>query len=316
MGIYKDFAKGADGSHYVVMDWEIVAKYLDYLIWKASEGESYRDETFPGACQAAYDRRIPFGAYHFFRVDPYLGLPYPSKAEIINQYWPTPEKDKQLQNFIGALKNKTFNFLAVDVEATKELASGKLIDPAWAAAAAKIFIGRVGDWMWKTNGGAHPGMPLVVYTSNGYIGTYAPGLAEMDWSLYGQWVAQWSVYPKNTTTLTWEQQEANYLPGDASKPRPFGNGTVKLWQYSADRLILPGMYTSDGKTPRTTDLNLFMGSPAAFRAWCHYDEPATPPTPPDEPTPDLTAVLARLSALEARLAQQEQHTHTATTVIK
>jgi hypothetical protein len=84
---------------------------------------------------------------------------------------------------------------------------------------------------------------------------------------------------------------------------------ANLWQFT-DRLKLKGDIYG-------VDASATLGTLAEYWAAVGVKATVTPPKPPDEPVPpDLTAVLARLAALEARLTQQEQHTHTATTTIK
>jgi hypothetical protein len=306
--LYSEYALGFDGSHWTEVDWDILAANVDFVIWKCSEGTGFEDTTFAPACQAAYDCDIPFAAYHYFRIDSYLGLPFPSNDEIIDKYWPRPAADQQLQNMIHSLANKAVNGLYIDIEATRELDSGNVINALWASKAAKIFVGRAWDW-WKT---AHPNKPFGIYTSNGYISSYAPDMA--NWAGgYDNWVAQWAVYPANTTTITWAQAKASYMPADTARPKPFGTGTCYLWQYTGDRLVLPGIYTTDGRhLPRTCDLNLFMGSKAAMRAYFAYTPhdtvpiPPPPDTPPPPPPPppdnsDLAQITTRMDKMQTTL---------------
>jgi hypothetical protein len=82
---------------------------------------------------------------------------------------------------------------------------------------------------------------------------------------------------------------------------------ANLWQFT-DRLKITG-------DTYGVDASVTMGTLAEYWAAVGVKASPKPPVePPIEPpvTPDLTAILARLAALEARLAQQEQHTHTAT----
>jgi lysozyme len=58
--------KIADLSHYqTVSDWKKVAKAVDYVICKATQGTSYVDPTFADKMKHARENKIPFGSYHF-----------------------------------------------------------------------------------------------------------------------------------------------------------------------------------------------------------------------------------------------------------
>lgn len=81
-------------------------------------------------------------------------------------------------------------------------------------------------------------------------------------------------YPKDRTEITWDQLRAmiayfDYSP-DPSKQCP---GNVELWQFTADRLILPGF------GGRACDMNVFIGTTEQLKAWSGCE--GTPLPPPE-----------------------------------
>lgn len=81
-------------------------------------------------------------------------------------------------------------------------------------------------------------------------------------------------YPSGRIELTWADLHAKiasaaYSP-DPSKQCP---GTVELWQFTADRLILPGF------GGRACDLNIFIGTPEQLKVWSGCE--GTPLPPPE-----------------------------------
>lgn len=86
----------------------------------------------------------------------------------------------------------------------------------------------------------------------------------------------YAFYPKDRTEITWTQlhqmiANANYSP-DPNRQCP---GIVELWQFTADRLILPGF------GGRACDMNIFIGTPEQLRVWSGCEGL---PLPPPEPT--------------------------------
>lgn len=273
-----------DGSAYIVLDWETVMPNVDGVCWRASAGTDYRDPTFPNACQQAHDHGRPFIPFHYYHGSYYTQFPLDDLSR-----WPSPEKDLQLQNFLGALKYKTYQAVAIDIEE----AMNRDITPIWMSKGAKVFCGRVADWMRANK----PGVKVFVYSRNTYIAEYAPNINDWIWN-YESWIAQWTWNP-GAQNMTWEQVRST-RPAETMKPKYFSTRpTWEMWQYSGDRFILPGVYNTQGQ-PRTLDLNVWNGTRAQFWAYLGF-VPNTTPTPPQDPPKDPIPadVKERLEALEA-----------------
>lgn len=93
------------------------------------------------------------------------------------------------------------------------------------------------------------------------------------WDTGDYWWAQYplSMYPPTVQSWSWDKLRAEIDKLD----RPFNEakcpGTVRMWQMSGDRIILPG-------TVRPIDINVFYGDEAALREF-FGSEQTTPPDP-------------------------------------
>ena len=261
---YKDLALGIDISLYnTVTDWAILADHVDFVTAKCSEGVYIIDPKFSSNCQSAYDHGIPFGAYHYFIASYYLQFPFPGSDEAL-AHWPKPEDDLQLQNLIHALSFKTFYWLAIDLEET----GNKNVDKVWMAAAAKIFVGRVADWLAQN----HPDVQLFVYTRNSYIAEYAPGIN--NWiGQYNSWICA-PYWATGNVSVSWEQLRAAHYPPDAYKFGYFSTRpTWEMVQWSIDRFHLPGLSGA-------VDTNFVSMSRDEFIKWIKFVPHEAPPAPP------------------------------------
>lgn len=260
---YSNKAVGIDISRYnLITDWSILKQNVDFIIAKCSEGTNWTDPTFADNCQKAYDHNIPFGAYHYFRADYYTQFPLDDKER-----WPTPENDLQLQNLIKQIQNKKIYFLAIDYENF----GNDHISGGWISESAKVFHGRVKDWLTVNK----PNVILndLAYTRNTYINESAPSMN--NWiHQYGSWIAQW-YWPGATKknpgeTITWEQFRAKLKDMDA-KPSHFSTrATWEVWQISGDRFYLPGLKGA-------VDLNLYNGTKEELQDKIGFIEKPTEP---------------------------------------
>ena len=110
---------------------------------------------------------------------------------------------------------------------------------------------------WKT----------VIYTGQWFLPNQAPWPAGDYW-----WSAYPTVmYPAVVTPVTWDGLRARIAqiiwPVWNAQSCP---GTIKLWQCSGDKFIVPG-------TIKVMDINVFPGTPAEYRAWLGLDIPIPPP---------------------------------------
>jgi GH25 family lysozyme M1 (1,4-beta-N-acetylmuramidase) len=100
--------------------------------------------------------------------------------------------------------------------------------------------------------------PVVIYTSRGFVMSYAPGMAEWigDFDL---WVANYVLRSDKKIFTTWDELYKRYLPtGVPVLPRGTNISRLRGWQYSGDLVGLPGIYADDRKTRLSMlDLNIF-----------------------------------------------------------
>lgn len=122
------------------------------------------------------------------------------------------------------------------------------------------------------------------YTSEGYAQEMGFG----DWlPTFDNWIAEYwyRYYPASRITVSWQTLQEKYKPlpnGSRPKPSKVKMGRLVGWQYSGDRLCLPGMYRTEkcvigDESP--SDLNVFSSE------WLSCESspaPITPP-PPSEP---------------------------------
>jgi hypothetical protein len=102
--------------------------------------------------------------------------------------------------------------------------------------------------------------PVVVYTSKNFVVSYAQDMAE--WlHLFPLMVAHYVIYPSKEITVSWDEFTQKYLPDPNRIPLlPPGTSVDNLvgWQFTGDRICLPGMYSDDaGKKLSPADVSLF-----------------------------------------------------------
>lgn len=135
--------------------------------------------------------------------------------------------------------------------------------------------------------------PVAIYTGGGFVELLNPWPASEDY----WWARYPSVFwPPKTTLFTWEQwDELALRQGFNPDPMKLCRGSIKLWQCSADRVILPGF------GGRAVDVNLFNGSLPELAAWFGSPLSETVPTPLSDG--DLYAIVERLDILIDYLAR-------------
>lgn len=109
----------------------------------------------------------------------------------------------------------------------------------------------------------------LIYTGQGYLDlcTY--------WPDAGYW---WAAYPLafyQYETITWDVLRARLetIPRPANEFRIPGSGILKMWQFTGDRIILPGCN-------KRMDVNVFYGTLDELKAFAN-EKPTDPDTPPD-----------------------------------
>ena len=285
------FCWGIDVSHYRPnLDWSILkAAGISFAIAKASESTDYKDDTFADHCQKAYDFDVLFSGYHY--MDPMYYVTYAPERT-------PPEKDAQLQNFLGAIKNKKIYGAFMDHERWWESydqwyaarrgeipgSAVKKIDPGWISKAGQTMVDRVNK---------ATGLPTGVYSSLSFIEGYAP--KTKDW--VDPCIQFTAYYPYSTTVVqvqSWAEFFEQYAPPfplkydldrdgvaeEHSSPPWWTNHQPQFWQFTGDKFCMPGV--QDGrKINLTTDIDLFFGSQEElYRLYAFTPRDTQPPTPP------------------------------------
>ena len=97
-----------------------------------------------------------------------------------------------------------------------------------------------------------------IYTSRGFTASWEP--QSKSWiGGYNLWVAHYGNQPQQRTPMTWDQLKKNWFPNYAPNI-PDGGSPQKLvgHQFTGDRCLLPGVYTSSG-SPVPLDVSIFDG---------------------------------------------------------
>jgi GH25 family lysozyme M1 (1,4-beta-N-acetylmuramidase)/exopolysaccharide biosynthesis protein len=157
--------------------------------------------------------------------------------------------------------------VAFDIEVSIPSSSGTLggYSPVTYAAEVKKFIEL-----------CRPKWNFVIYTGEWFLSYLTSWETKADY-----WWAQYpsEFYPANDLSLTWDELRAKLVkynaPGNVTKIP----GRLRFWQFSGDRLILPG-------NAREMDLNVFFGTMAELAAF--FGIPSLPPPPLPEPTDIIT----------------------------
>lgn len=152
---------------------------------------------------------------------------------------------------------------------------------AWAAVAA-LSPARINDVYEEYVGiiTARTATPLVSYTSRGFVTSHAPEMEK--WlSRYPLWVAGY-IFSGDKVTISWDDLKTKWLPKENWSPLlPPGAGRVVGWQFTGDKLMLPGMYSDEAGIERSpADVSLF------DPAWLDLIIGKTAPVPEPEPQPE------------------------------
>lgn len=121
--------------------------------------------------------------------------------------------------------------------------------------------------------------PLIAYTSKGFVTSHAPAMA--NWlTRFPLWNAAY-LWGGSRVAVTWDEMRANWLPKPNAAPLvPPGAGRMVGWQFTGDKLMLPGMYADDaGLELSPADVSIF------DPAWLDLITGKPTPIPEPEPLP-------------------------------
>jgi len=225
---------GLDVSHYdEQVDWEQVATSgAGFTIAKLSQGDYYRDDHCASHLTGALAVGMRAGVYHW--VDPEC----------------SPKK--QAAFFRQCANGLTFHFVCLDVEQHAPWPLKKRGDAPGRSKPANYSPREISESARELAAllAESPGLPLVVYTRVSFIVEYARPM--LDWlPSYPIWLAQYPLLPTPPAKLTWENI-CQVFPRITSPLLPHGCPHWTFWQWSGDRLRLPGMSSA-------VDLNFFNG---------------------------------------------------------
>lgn len=181
-------------------------------------------------------------------------------------HWLDPiyRAEQQIDVFLSIVGNRNIPFYVLDIEQWWNNWA------AWYAAWAKKLIWSLVPKIapYKIALHAHTAAqylvakarkPVLLYTSQGFVRSYAPQMAEWLGNFDG-WPANYVIYSDKKITCSWDELYRKYLPTGKLPLLPDGMKPerVRGWQYSGDLISLPGMYAdAKGKRYSPADLSVF-----------------------------------------------------------
>lgn len=169
--------RGVDLSHYnKVVNFDTLASRVDFVFLRATHGQR-RDTSFTTFYNKAVKRKLPVGAYHYFRFD--------------------VDGQDQANNFLKAIKGKIFEFpVVIDVE---QHGNSKKIKNATIVKRLKAMVKAMEDKGYK----------VMFYTNkhgyNNYIHPYFPD--------YPLWICSFSDPPIDAKWTFWQYSHSGKIKG-------------------------------------------------------------------------------------------------------
>ena len=245
---------GVDVSQWQArVDWGLLfEKGVRFAIVKVSQGNYFIDPMRVKHVQGARDGGMVVGVYHWH--DPLCSV------------------ESQVSQFERAIDGLEFDFSALDVE--QQWASWE----EWSKhAITKKISGKVISQTSEQFGKrmrSMTGKPVLIYTRTSFVDEHAP---EMKAWLPGwdTWLAYYPYRP-GRVSLGWEVLKRDLLPTIQHPSIPAGCGSWRLWQWSGDKFVLPGVSTA-------VDLNYFNGTEAELRRWVGSSSDGDPRSGTDVP---------------------------------
>ncbi len=193
----------------------------------------------------------PFLVLWDFDVDFYVRNQYDGRDET----WPPLSNDWPYQMIVRALTSRSPKAVIIRVM-TQGSTVNAAEDPNYIAYAAKVFLGRVGDWLAQ----AKPDCKLVLCTSNPFIEKYSPAM--------NNWAYQYPVAIEQKAILP---LVSNAYPQPTDKITAYisTRPTWEFWRY----------YSTEGQS-----FLLFNGKPDALYKWLSFTAEQPDTTPPSAPT--------------------------------
>jgi len=233
-----DYVIGIDVSRWQKdVDWQMLyEKGVRFAVVKLSQGNYSKDAMVETHVKGALAAGMVVGLYH----------------------WHDPMCDvkSQLAHIQKCASGLNFSFFGIDVEQFwqdwgewQKNEITRLIPSTTISRSSLELAQRLREIYSKK---------VVVYTRASFVYERAPDMNSWlkDWDT---WLAHYPYAPGRVTT-SWELLKKQMLPSIGSPFLPKGCTGWKLWQWSGDKFLLPGV-------PTTVDLNFFHGNENDLRAW-------------------------------------------------
>lgn len=134
---------------------------------------------------------------------------------------------------------------------------------------------------------------VVLYTGQWFLSNLSTWPRNVEY-----WWAQYPLafYPSGVTRMTWENIRALLLPYSGPFNLSAVPGTLRMWQFTGDRLLLPG-------SDKPLDISVYYGERAALER--QFGKPGiTPPPPISQTDPDLYYVVPNVKGAASGPAVQ------------
>lgn len=233
-----DYCLGVDVSSWQPkVDWGLLyEKGVRFAIIKLSQGNYSYDRYTRDHVKGARDAGMVVGLYHWH--DPLCNVQ--SQVDFIR----------------NCLIGIDYDFFAVDVEQYwgdwEEWRKG-YITKKLGAATISVSSHQLASEIKKATG-----KKTMIYTRASFVKEHAPAMQVWlkDWDL---WLAHYP-YRSGRVSVSWEGLKASHLPSIPGPSIPTNCREWKIWQFSGDKFVLPGVSTP-------LDLNYFHGNEKEMRTW-------------------------------------------------
>ncbi|MBN1668695.1 MAG: SH3 domain-containing protein [Anaerolineales bacterium] len=230
-----------DISRYQIeVDFQLLkSKGVAGVIAKSSSGSQSSDHKFVQHVTRAAQAGMIVGAYH----------------------WCDPIYDsiRQAENFLRVIENHPVQLVAIDVEQHwRSWDEWYRVQRGEIPSLTQIFTpSQVSEAAHRTAEFVKQrlDMPVLIYTRKFFIKDHARPM--VDWiHAYPLWLAEYHIYPDQQISVSWETFKQHFLPPENDGPAlPDNCDTWHIWQFTADRISLPGV-SGDSEL----DVNFFNGS--------------------------------------------------------
>jgi hypothetical protein len=317
---YSGNALGIDTSRYTTkLDWVAMKAAQVSFVWaKCSEGVDWIDPRFQATVDEGAAADIPVLAFHFFDTS------YLCAGAFGEEHWPPfnvdkadltdPNQDKQLLNMKKALRFKTFYGIGLDLERWWLDYNDYYINGSNAKKVTSVWISTVFERFADAVRKTWSDKQVYIYSRASFIKEFCPQMYQTGWfknNNYPLWTAEY-YQPKTVTQTNFAEIRQKYLP-NGKVPADWGDGSMTnnpwVWQFTGDKLTIPGFM--DGANLSALDVNICKQTQKEFWNFIGFTPkgatipidppPINDPNIPPTTTTDLTPVMTKLEAMDAKL---------------